>query len=399
MEASDGGEPLLRFHTGYAYRISDGVPTEFRLGEGLIGQCALDRQRILMKGIPSEDIRVSSGLGIGGPLEVVILPVLFEGQVKAVMELASLQQFSQTHLDFLEQLMDSIGVVVHTIEANMRTEELLKRSQILFTEAQEANRSKTALLSMAGNELRTPLSAVVSYLSMLQDGTLDPEHWTGPIQTLTLKAIELNKIVNDLMMAARMETGELPSNVTVVDLRELVRDAVARAEPRTTLLQAHIASKTPRQAVLVEVDPEHVGRILDALINNALTYAAGSPRVTVTVSNGSAPQVAVDDRGVGIPEAARERIFERFFRIDQPTLSAQPGTGLGLYISQALAERNGGTLLLERSEVGKGSRFVLRLPPGAPSETDEPIRASDPGVRTRAVVSSSSGGGKRVPEA
>jgi HAMP domain-containing protein/signal transduction histidine kinase len=400
MEAPNDDEPLLRFHTGYAYRIADGVPTEFRLGEGLIGQCALDRKRLLISGVESDYIRVSSGLGVGGALEVVILPVLFEGQVKAVMELASFQHFSQTHLDFLEQLMDTIGVVVHTIEANMQTEELLKQSQILFTEAQEANRSKTALLSVAGNELRTPLSAVVSYLSLLQDGTLDPEHWTGPIQTLTLKAIELNKIVNDLMMAARMETGELASDVTVVDLRELVRDAVARAEPRTTLLQAHIVAKTPRQAVLVEVDSDHIGRILDALINNALIYAAGNPRVTITVSNGNAPQVAVDDRGLGIPADARERIFERFFRIEQPTVGAQPGTGLGLYISQALAERNGGTLILERSEVGRGSRFVLRLPPGALSETDEAPRASEPSIRATRVLSSSGGAaGKRVPEA
>ena len=387
VEAGDGEEPRVRFHTGYAYQ-PEGMPTVFALGEGLIGQCAMDKRRLLLKGVPSDYIRVSSGLGAGGPLEVVILPVLFEGQVKAVMELASFQEFSQTHLDFLEQLMDSIGVVIHTIEANTRTEELLTHSEILFAEAREANRSKTTLLSMAGNELRSPLSAVVGYLSMLQDGTLDPEQWTGPIQTLTVKSIELNKIVNDLTMAASIETGELPTNLSSADLRGLVREAISRAEPRTALLQAQIAARMPKEPVLVEVDPDHVGRILDALINNALIYTTGSPRVTVTVSDGMQPQVAVDDRGTGVPPELSERIFERFFRVDHRAANGQPGTGLGLYISQVLAEKNGGSLVLERSELGKGSRFVLRLPVAVPTEDESPAKSRAPTVQAKEISSS-----------
>src|SRR2546423_3133833 len=238
---------------------------------------------------------------------------------------------------------------------------------------------------MSGQNLRTPLSAVVSYMSMLQDGTLDPEHWTGPIQTLTLKAIELNKIVNDLMMAARLETADLPSNVASVDLSDMVREAITRAEPRAALMQAHVTSKFPRHPVLVEADPEHVGRILDALINNALTYSAGTPRVTLTVSNSMNPQVAVEDRGIGIPSDVRERIFERFFRMEHAALNAPPGTGLGLYIGQVLAERSGGSLLLERSEEGRGSRFVLRLPAAVATAPLKEAEASVP-TSTRSLV-------------
>jgi signal transduction histidine kinase len=288
--------------------------------------------------------------------------------VKAVIELAAFQHFSKIHLDFLDQLTDSIGIVINTIEQNMRSDELLKQSQILFAEAQEASRSKNALISMASQEMRTPLSAVVSYLSLLQDGTLNPDQWSGPIQILTLKAIELNKIVNDLMMAASMETASLPSEPTTFDLRDAAREAIGRAEPRAMLLQAQVQSKLPRQAVPVEADAGHVGRTLDNLINNALTYCAGRPRVTVTVANSANPQVSVEDRGLGIRREMQERVFDRFFRIDDPSIGPQPGTGLGLYIGRELASRQGGSLTLERSEPGKGSKFVLRLPAAIESE-------------------------------
>jgi signal transduction histidine kinase len=216
-------------------------------------------------------------------------------------------------------------------------------------------------MNMASQEMRTPLSAVVSYLSMLQDGTLNPDQWSGPIQILTLKAIELNKIVNDLMMAASMETASLPSEPSIFDLRDAAREAIARAEPRAMLLQAQVQSKLPRNPALVEADPGHVGRVLDNLINNALTYCTGRPRVMVTVTDGPNPQVSVEDRGLGIHREMHERVFDRFFRIDDPSIGPQPGTGLGLYIGRELAARQGGALTLERSEPGKGSKFVLRL--------------------------------------
>jgi signal transduction histidine kinase len=114
--------------------------------------------------------------------------------------------------------------------------------------------------------------------------------------------------------------------------------------------------------VLVQADAEHVGRILDNLINNALTYCVGQPRVTVSVSNLGQPTIAVSDNGVGIPAEKRELVFERFVRLDDALIGPVPGTGLGLYISRELARRHGGSLVLDESAPGKGSRFLLRLP-------------------------------------
>src|SRR5216110_3791864 len=106
------------------------------LGQGLVGQCAVEQQRILLRDVPHSYSRIGSGLGSAVPTNVVVLPVVFEGDTKAVIELASLYPFTPTHLSFLEQLTQSIGVVLNTIEATMRTESLLEQSQQLTTELQ-----------------------------------------------------------------------------------------------------------------------------------------------------------------------------------------------------------------------------------------------------------------------
>ncbi|TMD50628.1 MAG: HAMP domain-containing protein [Chloroflexi bacterium] len=362
VENPDGEEPVLRMTAGYAISPSETAGKAFRWGDGLVGQCARDARRILLTTVPAGYIGIRSGLGEAPPSSIVVLPVLFEGRIKAVVELASVGPFSETHLDFLDQLTDGIGVVLNTIEANMRTEELLKQSQILFAEAQEASKSKSAFLSMAAHELRTPLSVITGYLSMLQDGTLTPDKWERPLRVLMGKATELNSIVDDLLTAARIEGGTVPTDTKTLDLREMARQALARAEARAGLLRAEMSYSEPDEPVAVNADREQLARIIDNLINNALTYSAGRPWVNLTVVNEDGPALIVEDHGVGIPRDKHDKVFERFFRIDDPGLGPQPGTGLGLFISRELADRHGGSLTLEQSEVGKGSTFVVRLP-------------------------------------
>ncbi|HUG75977.1 MAG TPA: HAMP domain-containing protein, partial [Burkholderiales bacterium] len=130
------GDSTLELLAGYAQRHSKSLPRKIAFGEGLVGQCAFEKKRILLTHAPSDYIRISSSLGSGAPANIVILPVLFEGQVKAVIELASFSRFSDIHQSFLDQLTESIGVVLHTIAANMQTEYLLHQSQSLTAELQ-----------------------------------------------------------------------------------------------------------------------------------------------------------------------------------------------------------------------------------------------------------------------
>jgi signal transduction histidine kinase/HAMP domain-containing protein/DNA-binding response OmpR family regulator len=136
METSEGQQPYLKLLSSYAYRERKHLSNRFYLGEGLVGQCALEKERILLTEVPSDYIKISSGLGEATPLNVVVLPVLFEGQVTAVIELASCKRFNEIHLTFFDQLSESIAIVLNTIAASMRTEELLKQSQSLAQELQ-----------------------------------------------------------------------------------------------------------------------------------------------------------------------------------------------------------------------------------------------------------------------
>jgi HAMP domain-containing protein/signal transduction histidine kinase/DNA-binding response OmpR family regulator len=135
-EGPEQGDADLKLLASYAYRERKNIANRFKSGEGLVGQCAFEKERILLSDVPSNYIHINSGLGEAPPLNIVVLPVLFEGQIKAVIELASFHRFSDIHLTFFDQLTESIGIVLNTITATMRTEELLKQSQTLATELQ-----------------------------------------------------------------------------------------------------------------------------------------------------------------------------------------------------------------------------------------------------------------------
>src|SRR5438034_960478 len=133
---SDNGQPVMKLLGGYAYNKRKNLANEFHAGEGLVRQCSLEKERILVTNVPSNYVHVASGLGEAPPNNIVVLPVLFEGEAKAVIELSTFHSFSDTHLTFLDQLTESIGIVLNTIEANTRTEDLLLKSQSLAGELQ-----------------------------------------------------------------------------------------------------------------------------------------------------------------------------------------------------------------------------------------------------------------------
>ncbi len=128
--------PMLKLLSSYAYQERKHVSNRFRLGEGLVGQCALEKQKIILTDVPSDYIRISSGLGEAPPLNIIVLPVLFQDQVIAVIELASFQRFNEIHLTFLDQVSETIGVVLNAIAADIRTQKLLQESQELAQELQ-----------------------------------------------------------------------------------------------------------------------------------------------------------------------------------------------------------------------------------------------------------------------
>jgi HAMP domain-containing protein/signal transduction histidine kinase/CheY-like chemotaxis protein len=149
------GEPELRLLASYAYSERKHLSDRFRLRQGLVGQAAFEKRRIVITDAPADYIQISSGLGEARPMNIVVVPVVFEGDVKAVIELASFQRFTDIHLTFLDQLSEIIGIMLNTITATMRTEELLKQSQTLAGELQTRQAELTETNTRLQEQART----------------------------------------------------------------------------------------------------------------------------------------------------------------------------------------------------------------------------------------------------
>jgi signal transduction histidine kinase len=187
-----------------------------------------------------------------------------------------------------------------------------------------------------------------------------PPSWSGPLDALEVKVGELTRLVDDLLTAARLETGRLNSVIETVDLAEIAAQ-VAEAAPEP------VALLLPEDPVMVLIDRVQLRRVVEYLVTNAIIYrrleVPPSVRVEVSaVEEAQMGRLSVQDEGRGMPPELGERVFERFQRIEDHDQPAVPGTGLGLYIARELAERHGGRLELEWTEPGRGSRFTLYLP-------------------------------------
>ncbi|HKF78565.1 MAG TPA: HAMP domain-containing sensor histidine kinase [Candidatus Dormibacteraeota bacterium] len=248
---------------------------------------------------------------------------------------------------------------------------LALRNARQFAGVEEVSQAKSLFLNMAAHELRTPLSVVRGYASMLHDGTLGdlPGQSREAVTALQSKADELARLVEGLLMASRLEAGRAQPRRQEVNARAAVQAALDRLRPSADLRNARVDVDLPPVAVSLSADPDYVGRILDNLLVNGMTYSPGRPwlRVSSTCTPDGRTRIAVEDHGVGLRPEDHERIFERFERVEHAPLGFPAGTGLGLYLSRRLAEDMGGSVRLDWSSPGHGSRFVLELPLAGPS--------------------------------
>jgi len=294
------------------------------LGEGLVGQCALEQQRIVLPDVPPTYARIGSGLGSALPTNVVVLPVLFEGETKAVIELASLYPFTPTHLSFLEQLTQSIGVVLNTIEATMQTESLLVQSQQLTTELQTrqtelqntneelatkakqladqnaeverknreveqargaleeqaaelalTSKYKSEFLANMSHELRTPLNAILLLGQQLADnpgGTLSPKQ-VEFARNIHSAGTDLLTLITDILDLSKIESGTVTVDVADVTFASL-RDSVQRtfhhvAESKSVILRLELDEGLPESFT---TDSKRLQQILKNLLSNAFKF-------------------------------------------------------------------------------------------------------------------------------
>jgi signal transduction histidine kinase/ActR/RegA family two-component response regulator/HAMP domain-containing protein len=436
-DLGDGGEPVLQFQAGYGFKERKHLGKSFRLGEGLVGQCAVEKERILLTDVPSDYIQINSGLGEATPLNIIVLPILFEGSVRAVIELASFAPFSPAHRSLLDQLTESIGLVLNTVEANSVTEKLLEQSQSQaqelqsrqeqlhqsnedlegkYQEVEEAKRLveekaeqlavsskyKSEFFSNMSHELRTPLNSMLVLAEQLEDnpdGNLT-ESQVGYAHVIRASGTDLLKLLNDVLDLAKVESNTVKPEFSDVSLEELRAnmeqsfDAVARDQGLD--YSVGVDATLPKT---IRTDPHRLRQVLNNLLANAFKFTdAGEVSLKLEVSTGGwsadqerlslAPSVIaliVTDSGIGIEKRLQKTIFEAFAQADGTTARKYGGTGLGLSISRDLVELLGGELTLA-SEAGDGSTFTVYLPIESIQSTNGHTSLSGPTVSVAAVA-------------
>ena len=415
-EAAD--EPTLRLFAGYAQKSRKNINQEFSLSEGLVGQCATDKERIRLSNVPSEYLQISSGIGSAAPIDLVILPVLFENNIKAVIELASFENFSDTHIDFLDQLTESIGIVLNNIETNTRTEELLSQSQSLAGElsAQQeelrrandelhdkgrsleekaeqltlTSKYKSEFLANMSHELRTPLNSLLILAQQLFE---NPEGNLTEKQRMFAKTIhscgdDLIQLINDILDLSKIESGVIAADVMPVSFKEIASFAESTFKPiseaKNLKFEIELQDGLPE---LMETDMQRLNQILKNLLSNAFKFTEKG-RVKLNIyrpaigqenplkSPESVIAFSIEDSGIGISKNTQGIIFEAFQQAEGSTSRKYGGTGLGLSISKGFAELLGGTITVG-SELGKGSVFTLFLPLKYKEEKSAPIKPKE----------------------
>jgi signal transduction histidine kinase/CheY-like chemotaxis protein len=326
LSEMSGGETRLRLIAGYGLRADKDAPLQYRLGQSLIGQVAKSKRSIVVADLPEGYVKISSGLGEASPANLAVLPILFEGEVLGVIELASFTTFTPVQTDFLEQFTESLGVNVNTIVANSRTDSLLKESQRLTGELQAqqnelqrsnadledkaeqlarqnsdietknaeierarqeieerarqlalASRYKSQFLANMSHELRTPLNSLLILARLLAQ---------NPGGNLTGKQVEyanvihsagsdLLQLINDILDLSKVEVGRMDIHPERFTLRSLLDDIQATFQPLTAekglTFAVELAEGAPAGMV---TDRQRLRQVLGNLVSNAVKFTS-----------------------------------------------------------------------------------------------------------------------------
>jgi signal transduction histidine kinase/CheY-like chemotaxis protein/HAMP domain-containing protein len=336
--------PQLTLLASYASQGQSALGKQLGLGEGLVGQCAVEMRKILLTSVPPDYIRISSGLGDAPPKNILVLPVVFEGQVKGVLELASFERFNPTHQAFLDQLTESIGIVLNTIEANMRTEGLLRQSQSLAQELQSrqeelqqtnqelqqkarqlahqneeverknreveqarkaledkaeqlalTSKYKSEFLANMSHELRTPLNSLLilsDQLSRNPEGNLTPKQ-TEFAKTIHSAGNDLLTLINDILDLSKIESGTVVVDVGELRLADL-HDYVERTFRHVAESKGvgFFIKRTDGLPPSVFTDAKRLQQVLKNLLSNAFkfTHRGQVTLMVEPVQSGWAPE-------------------------------------------------------------------------------------------------------------
>jgi PAS domain S-box-containing protein len=351
----DGRELHVRAALGLEEELATAVTIP--VGRGVAGRIAAQGAPLIVQDLSTVEV-IMPALRSAGIRSLVGAPLHVEGRVIGVIHVGVRQPHQYTDEDarLLQMVADRAALAIDHAR--------------LYQEAQEGVRLRDEFLSIASHELKTPITSLLAYTQLLAR-RLDQQRGVSErdrraVQVIGEQAERLARLIAALLDLSRIETGHFPIERRRMDLVRLLGRIVDEVRP--TLKQHTLAFDSAVKALQIDGDELRLEQVFRNLLQNAIKYSPSGGPIGVHIEpRDDRAAIYVRDQGVGIPEAARERLFHRFFRASNIAGSNISGFGIGLYIVCEIVSRHGGTVEV-MSEEGKGSTFVVRLPLRGPAE-------------------------------
>ncbi|WP_435170383.1 CHASE3 domain-containing protein [Paenibacillus glycanilyticus] len=402
-----GDQQRLEKLASYASSGEDAGKSEIRFGEGLAGQCAIEKRIFLINQTKDHAPLISTGLFQMEPRSILIVPVEYEDRLEAVIEFASLESFTTQHLKLMEEVEKDFGIAVNNVAGRMEVERLLSESQVLTEELQmqqeemrmttehleeqylvaeqktkelekakeeledyseqleKSSQYKSNFLANMSHELRTPLNSILILSQLLAENenhTLSEDE-EGYAKVIHTSGTDLLKLIDDILDLSKIEAGKVILTVDEVNLTEIPELMKLTfnpiAEKRGVAFAIDMAENLP---AVWYTDGQRLQQILKNLLSNAFKFTEkGSVRLGFDHTDDGMLAISVTDTGIGIPKDKQKLIFEAFQQVDGKTNRIYGGTGLGLSICNEFVKLLGGSIKLD-STLGEGSCFTVYLP-------------------------------------
>lgn len=428
---ADNQSENLRIQASYAFSREQAAHRQISPGEGLVGEAAREQRTMVLQGVPADYLHIGSALGQAAPRTVAAIPLVHAERLVGVMELATFSEFSETHLDFLNQAAEVLAVAISINIAREKVDELLVQSQaqeeelrVQQEELQQSNEEleeranlleqqreqiqaknremeaaageiarkakeveqistyKSEFLANMSHELRTPLNSLMilsGHLEENREGNLTGKQ-VEYAATIKSAGQELLTLINDILDLSKIEAGRLEFHYEDAFPAELCSQISSAfrplAEQKGITLTTSVDEEAERK---IPLDSQRTLQILKNLVSNAVKFTEeGTVNLQVYIPSGEenplpvpAVAFAVTDTGIGISDSKHEIVFQAFQQADGSTSRRFGGTGLGLSISRELARGMHGEILL-KSTSGQGSVFTLYLPTTQPTAPEMP---------------------------
>ncbi len=287
--------------------------------------------------------------------------------------------------ELLSALADQAAIA---LEHAGRYRELWRESQAARRELETASRRKDEFLAMLAHELRNPLAAIVNALALLEIRVTEDDRAIRLQEIASRQAMHMKRLLDDLLDVSRVAQGRVVLERRIVDLRELVSQAIHAARPLLDERRHHLEVVLPDEPARVDADPDRLVEVVSNLLANAAKYSPPGGHVRLELGGDEETvELRVADRGVGIPPELLPSVFDLFVQSDQGYPRSAGGLGIGLTLVRRLVEMHDGEVEAHSEGEGRGSEFVVRLPrvaapQPAPAETPEPVAHS----RSRRVL-------------